>query len=81
MSSSSKPIAGPHGDCCFTGVKHTGEPVGRTAEFGGLSTYISEPKSGEAKGIILFFADVFGPFYINNQLLQDYFAENGMYLS
>ncbi|KAF5349712.1 hypothetical protein D9756_008941 [Leucocoprinus leucothites] len=75
--SSSKPIAGPHSDHCFKGVKHTGEPVGKTLEFGGLSTYVSEPKSGEAKGIILFFPDVFGPFFINNQLLQDYFAENG----
>jgi dienelactone hydrolase len=76
IMSSNKPIAGPHSDHCFTGVKHTGEPVGKTAEFGGLSTYVSEPR-GEAKGIILFFADVFGPFFINNQLLQDYFADNG----
>ncbi|KAF5346077.1 hypothetical protein D9756_010835 [Leucocoprinus leucothites] len=75
--SSSKPIAGPHSDHCVKGVKHTGEPVGKTLEFGGLSTYVSEPKSGEAKGIILFFPDAFGPFFINNQLLQDYFAENG----
>lgn len=77
MSSNSAVLAGPPGDCCFSGVKHSGEPTGRTIDIGGLSTYITEPKSGQAKGIILFFADIYGPFYLNNQLLQDYFAENG----
>ncbi len=71
-------LAGPHGDACFQGVKHSGTPAGKTIDIAGFSTYVAEPKSGEkVKGIILFFPDVFGPFSVNNQLLQDYFAENG----
>ncbi|KXN92792.1 Protein AIM2 [Leucoagaricus sp. SymC.cos] len=75
--SSSKPISGPHSDLCFTGVKHTGGAAGKTTELGGIATNVAELKSGEAKGIILYFSDVHGPFYINNQLIQDYYAENG----
>lgn len=78
---SSAVLAGPPGDCCFQGVKHSGNPVGKTIDIAGISTYVVEPSSGDqSKGIILFFADVFGPFYVNNQLLQDYFAENGYFL-
>ncbi len=78
---SSAVLAGPHGDACFKGVKHSGNPVGKTVEIAGISTYVAEPKPGaEVKGIILFFADIFGPFYVNNQLLQDYFAENGEFV-
>jgi len=76
MSTDSAVLAGPPGDCCFQGVKHSGEPVGKTITIAGFSTYISEPK-GQPKGIILFFPDVYGPFYLNGQLLQDYFAASG----
>lgn len=75
--SSNEQIACPHNVNCLKGVKYTGEPIGKTLEFGGLSTYVSEPKSGEPRGILLFFPDVFGPYFISNQYLQDYFAENG----
>ncbi|KAF9444517.1 alpha/beta-hydrolase [Macrolepiota fuliginosa MF-IS2] len=76
-NSASAVLAGAPGDCCFKGVKHSGEPAGKAVDIAGVSTYIAEPKSGQTKGIILFFADVYGPFYLNNQLLQDYFAESG----
>jgi hypothetical protein len=40
---------------------------------------MSEPPSSAdgPKKVVLFFADVCGPFYLNNQLLQDYFASRG----
>ncbi|KAF9225101.1 alpha/beta-hydrolase [Gyrodon lividus] len=74
-------LAGPPGDCCFSGVKHSGTPIGRVEELGGLSTYISEPPAGLGTGthkkVILFLADIYGPLFVNNQLLQDYFASCG----
>ncbi|KAH7921620.1 alpha/beta-hydrolase [Leucogyrophana mollusca] len=71
-------LAGSPGSCCLTGVKHTGTAAGRSVHIGGMDTYVSEPKhQGTQKKIILFFADVFGPFWINNQLVQDYFASYG----
>jgi len=76
--SSSTVLAGPLGDACFKTVQHTGTPVGRTIEVAGVPTYISEPTGESAqKKVILFFSDVFGPFYLNNQLVQDYFASFG----
>ncbi|KAJ7187030.1 hypothetical protein C8R46DRAFT_1158059 [Mycena filopes] len=66
---------------CFTGVKHSGEPVGKTITIADIPTYISEPPAGSPeagpKKIILFFSDVFGPFFLNNKLLQDFFASQG----
>ncbi|KAF8835155.1 alpha/beta-hydrolase [Paxillus ammoniavirescens] len=74
-------LASPPRACCFTGVQHSGTPVGRVEDLGGLSTYISEPPAAAAAGthkkVILFLADVYGPLFINNQLLQDYFASSG----
>lgn len=64
--------------CCFTGVKHTGTPIGRIDDLGGMQTYISEPPSSVAtQKVILFLADIWGPLFVNNQLLQDYFASCG----
>ena len=79
---SSTQLAGPPGDCCFKGVKHTGEAVGRKIQIAGVDTYISEPPSEaqidrKPKGVILYFPDIYGPFFINAQLLQDYYASYG----
>ncbi|KAJ8691497.1 hypothetical protein PTI98_011063 [Pleurotus ostreatus] len=76
MQSPSPVIAGPPSDCCFTTVQHVGTPVGQTITIAGVPTYVSTPKSN-LKKVILFFPDVYGPFYVNNQLLQDSFAANG----
>ncbi|KAF4590084.1 hypothetical protein EYR38_009382 [Pleurotus pulmonarius] len=57
-------------------VQHAGTPVGQTITIAGVSTYVSTPNAN-LKKIILFFPDVYGPFYINNQLLQNSFAANG----
>ncbi|KAL0571465.1 hypothetical protein V5O48_010501 [Marasmius crinis-equi] len=79
MSTSNVVLAGPPtSDCCVTGVKHTGTPVGKRTAIADVPTYISEPKEVQGiKRVILFYSDVWGPFHLNNQLIQDYFAENG----
>ncbi|KAH7925374.1 alpha/beta-hydrolase [Leucogyrophana mollusca] len=79
-------IAHPPCDLCFQTVQHTGTPVGEAititiADGTEVPTYLSGPPvSTDATGpknIILYFSDVFGPFYINSQLIQDYFASHG----
>ena len=75
-------LAGPPTSCCWTGInlKHTGTPKGRVEPLGGLDTYIAEPPSaaaGSHKKVLLFLADIWGPLFINNKLLQDYFASSG----
>ena len=83
MTSTESPVlTGPIGERCAQGVKHFGEPTGRTNTIAGVQTYISEPpakatSSHDKKKIILYFADLYGPFYTNTQLLQDYYASNG----
>ncbi|KAF9457881.1 Alpha/Beta hydrolase protein [Collybia nuda] len=78
-------------DCCVSGIKHAGTPAGKTVTIAGIETYLSEPPSsslnksksgddasgGKGKGVILYFSDIYGPFYLNGQLLQDYFASRG----
>ena len=75
-------LAGPPGGCCWTAIKHTGNPEGRIEPLGGLDTYISEPPAGVEtkpyKKVLMFFADAYGPLFINNKLLQDHFASRGM---
>ena len=78
-------LAGSPGDCCLKGVKHSGEPSGETITIAGIQTYISKPPPAKDsshdnldKKIILYFADVYGPFYLNAQLLQDYYASQGL---
>ncbi|KAF9481285.1 alpha/beta-hydrolase [Pholiota conissans] len=81
--SSSPFLAGPISNCCITGFKHEGEPVGRVETIAGIETYVSDPPSNGAAGpkkVIMFFSDVFGPFYTNAQLLQDYFASCGYHV-
>ena len=81
MTSTSPVLAGPPGDCCYTFVKHSGTPTGSTSAVAGVPTYVAEPaaKPSGPKRVILYFSDVYGPFFVNNQLIMDYFAENGMY--
>lgn len=70
-------LAGPPGDCCFRTVQHVGEKRGTIETVAGVETYVSRPKDGSNKKIVLFFADVYGPIYINSQLIMDYWADNG----
>ncbi|PPR06547.1 hypothetical protein CVT26_000725 [Gymnopilus dilepis] len=84
MSDSHNPavLAGPPGDHCFEGVKHVGEALGRSTKVADIDTYLSEPPQGTVgpKKVVLYFADVFGPFFNNAKLLQDYFASHGFYV-
>ncbi|KAJ7580258.1 Alpha/Beta hydrolase protein [Mycena floridula] len=80
--SSSNVLAGPPGDCCFTGFKHTGTASGTKVSIANIPTYLSKPPSSKVKTsvkppVILFCSDVYGPFHLNNQLVQDYFASHG----
>ncbi|KAF5353584.1 hypothetical protein D9758_013792 [Tetrapyrgos nigripes] len=88
MSSTNRVLAGPPGDACFNrGVQHTGTPAEKAEKIGGIPMYVSEPPSssgagggGGGKKVILYLADVYGLFYLNNQLVQDYFAEGGFHV-
>jgi len=81
-STESPVLAGPPGDCCVQGVKHTGVPVGRIETIAGVQTYISDPPTnttGPTK-VVLFFSDIYGAFFENAKLLQDYFASHGFHV-
>ena len=79
MANKSPLLTGPPSDCCFQSIKHTGTPVGRAIKIADVETYLSEPPQGITgqKKVILYFADVFGPFYLNSKLIQDYYASQG----
>ncbi|KAI0701266.1 alpha/beta-hydrolase [Cerioporus squamosus] len=70
-------LAGPPGDCCRKTVQHDGEARGNVETIAGVETYVARPADGSTKKIILFFADVYGPIYINAELIIDYWADNG----
>ncbi|TFY77139.1 hypothetical protein EWM64_g6871 [Hericium alpestre] len=72
-------LAAPPGECCFKTVQHTGTPVGTWEHVGGMDTYIAYPPTRQKRyeSVVLFFSDVYGSLYINNQLLIDYFASHG----
>lgn len=60
---------------CVSGALHEGTPVGREETVHGLPTYVSEPPSGQAKGIIVIIPDAFGWTFNNNRVLADTYAE------
>jgi hypothetical protein len=78
-------LAGPISDCCVKTVQHAGQPRGNKVEIAGIPTYVTGPTSPTtgtgAKRVVLYFPDVFGPFYLNGQLLQDYYAAQGAQVS
>ncbi|KAJ2929306.1 hypothetical protein H1R20_g7784, partial [Candolleomyces eurysporus] len=78
---SSPSVAGALTKNCTKGWRHSGTTTGKNVTIAGVSTYLVEPThhSGTKK-VILFYSDVFGSFFINNQLLQDYFASQGYYV-
>ncbi|KAG5640483.1 hypothetical protein DXG03_008342 [Asterophora parasitica] len=87
MSSTIAPpaiLASAPGDCCFKGVQHTGVATGKSTHIAGIPTYVSKPSPAHERldanakeRIILFLPDVFGPFFLNNQLIMDWFAQHG----
>lgn len=75
-------LADAPGECCSTKtIEHIGNAQGSIETIAGIDTYISRPATlGECRNIILFFADVFGPFFLNSQLIMDYWASHGEFL-
>ncbi len=75
------PLTGPLGPCCTRSgtVPHSGAARGTTEQIAGLTTYVARPAAPHAGGerVIMHFADVFGPLYLNGQLAMDYWAEHG----
>lgn len=70
-------LAGPIGPDCVQGAKHEGEIKGTNITIAEVPTYYSAPSEEDSKKVILFFSDIYSPFYSNNQLLQDEFAAAG----
>ena len=76
-------LAGPLGPDCTIGTKHDGKPTGKNITIAGVPTYLAEPKKSDinvkAPKVLLFYSDIFSAFFVNNQLLQDYFATQGKF--
>jgi len=70
-------LAKPSGECCMQAVKHEGTPVGEKDQIAGINCYVSYAPSKSTDKIILFCPDVYGPWYLNNQLIMDFFAAGG----
>ncbi|KAK3291119.1 dienelactone hydrolase [Chaetomium fimeti] len=69
----------PPGQCCTVGVKHEGDPVGKTVQVAGKHEgYLASPPADKAhKGVgILIIPDVIG-IWQNSKLIADQFAANG----
>jgi len=82
-STTSPLLAGTFGDCCFAAsVKHEGDPVGRIESIADFQTYVADPPGPTTgpKKVVLFLADVYGPFHNSTKLLQDFYASNGFYV-
>lgn len=77
LATMSQYLAGPNTSACLDAVKHSGAPVGSKTTIGDIEAYISYPPTKSTDLIIFFFCDVFGPWYVNNQLLMDFFAQAG----
>ncbi|KAF5392187.1 hypothetical protein D9757_001374 [Collybiopsis confluens] len=67
-------------DDCFKGVTHEGTPKGKWEKIGGIDCYVGIPQDVEypKDKALLFLSDVFGMQLVNNQLLVDDFAANGI---
>jgi len=70
----------PPAQCCTVGVKHEGQPVGKSTKIGSIDAYVSEPTGSNVHKdtAILFLPDVIG-IWQNSQLIADQFAANGYY--
>ncbi|KZO93050.1 alpha/beta-hydrolase [Calocera viscosa TUFC12733] len=70
-------LAAHPGDQCAEAVKHVGTPKGELIDIGGVQSYISYPPDKSTDKVILYYCDVFGPHFLNNKLVIDFFAEHG----
>jgi len=70
----------PPAQCCYQGVKHEGNPVGRYEQTEDFETYISEASDKSTDKGILIITDVIGHRANNAQLIADQFAANGYFV-
>ncbi|KAJ3784694.1 dienelactone hydrolase, partial [Lentinula aff. detonsa] len=64
---------------CVKGVTHSGEPTGNWQEINGVKSYIATPSQDYPKDkVLLYITDIFGPQLVNNRLLADDYAANGI---
>jgi len=70
----------PPAQCCTVGVKHEGEPTGKSFKIGDIEAYAAEPtgKTIHKDTAILYLPDVIS-IWQNSKLMADQFAANGYY--
>lgn len=67
-------------DCCTRGFKHEGQSSGQIVDIEGIETYIAGNPANASRRFHILFTDVFGPHFINLQLLADQFAAEGWFV-
>ncbi|KAJ9660562.1 hypothetical protein H2198_002499 [Neophaeococcomyces mojaviensis] len=70
----------PPGSCCYKGVEHEGNSVGRVETVSDFEVYITEAKDKSKENGILILTDVIGHRFGNAQLIADSFAANGYFV-
>ncbi|KAJ7812098.1 dienelactone hydrolase [Mycena olivaceomarginata] len=66
-------------DNCFVAVTHEGTPEGKIEKIGGIESYVATPSIPHPKErVLIFLTDIFGLSLVNNRLLADDFARNGI---
>ncbi|KAJ7150097.1 alpha/beta-hydrolase [Mycena crocata] len=65
---------------CIKGFRHEGTPAGTMEKIGGVECYVGTPTGVDypQDKVLLFLADAFGLPLVNNKLLVDDFARNGI---
>lgn len=70
----------PPQDCCTRGFKHEGTASGQVVELDGIQVYVTGNEANASDRLLIFNTDIFGPLYINSQLIADHFAAKGYYV-
>jgi len=70
----------PAGSCCYQGVKHEGQPVGKLEQGDDFEYYVTEASDKSTNKGILVITDVLGHKFNNAQLIADQFAANGYFV-
>jgi len=66
-------------DDCFQAVRHEGTAEGKLETIGGVECYVATPTGDYPQNkVLLFCSDIFGIYLVNNKLLADDFARNGI---
>ncbi|KAJ3964625.1 Alpha/Beta hydrolase protein [Lentinula raphanica] len=65
---------------CVQGVLHEGESTGQFQIINDINTYVATPSQADYPKykVLLYLTDIFGPQLVNNRLLADAYAANGI---